>query len=370
MENEKTTKGGDVDTEVKRKLASVQKVLDIQPIPGADRIEKILILGWHVVVKKGEFEVGDFCVYFEVDSVLPRRSWSEFLVDENRPDKPIRLKTIRLRKQVSQGLAISVKDAELAMIPHECDIGYDVTERLGVTKYEPPLPAELQGMVRGNFPSFLKKTDTHRIQAHPRAIEELKACDEVYMTIKYDGTSSTFYNRFAQAMDAMAPLVDDFGVCSRNMDLKHSETNTYWKMAEKYELARILAGREWAIQAETHGLGIQGNRLGLKDVSLGVFDAFDIQDYRYFDLDELIRLCDVNALPMVKVVYRGPMKWDTVDELVALSESMNYPNHTDEHDSPAEGIIIRPTVERYSESLQGRLAVKVISPRFLLKHGH
>jgi len=345
-----------------RKLASIQTIKALDPIPNADRIEVATILGWHVVVKKGEFEVGDPCIYFEVDSVLPKKLCFEFLIDKNRPDKPIRLKTIRLRKQISQGLALPVTTVmgSYPDVAFPMSEGADFTEILGVTKYDPPLPAELAGKVRGNFPSFLKKTDTHRVQSHPRAIQELIDCGEVYVTIKYDGTSSTFYNLLQDPKAEGQP--ERFGVCSRNMDLTESDTNTYWKMAHKYCLPEILKGSNVGVQGETHGMGIQANKLGLSDVQLAVFDKFDITSYAYSDLDNLIEFCDSNGLTMVKVIYRGPMKWYTVDELIAFADEQKYDNG-----HQAEGIIVRPTVETYSESLQGRLAIKAISPKYLLK---
>jgi len=348
-----------------RKLASVQRIKSLSPIKGADRIEVAEILGWKVVVKKGEFQVNDRCIYFEVDSVLPRTAWSEFLVDQNRPDKPIRLKTIRLRKQISQGLAIpaSIAFDELGQdtMPFDWE-GEDVTEILGVKKYEIPLPSELQGLVRGTFPLWLKKTDSHRVQSHPRVIEEMQG-RECYVTIKIDGTSSTFYNRTDQALEEFAPLLDDFGVCSRNMDLKENDTNTYWRMAYKYRLAEKMQGMDIAIQAETYGQGIQKNKLGIDDVRLGVFDAFNILDYRYLDYLDLIKFCKELDIPMVDVVYSGIFKWKSVDELIEFASAQRYPNG-----AIAEGIVIRPMVEAYSEALQGRMAFKVISPKFLLKN--
>ena len=352
-----------------RKLASIQIIVALDPIPNADRIEVATVLGWHVVVKKGEFQVGDQCVYFEVDSILPRASWSEFLVDENRPDKPIRLKTIRLRGQVSQGLAVPLSILwEYSAKAKGYWEGEDVTELIGVIKYEPAISAQLAGICRRTFPGFLVKTDSHRVQAHPRVIDEIQGRD-CYITLKVDGTSSTFYNRVEDRGSVDPPIQgDDFGVCSRNMDLKPSDTNTYWKMAAQYDLAKKLAGTNLALQGETFGPGIQGNRLGTDKVGTEFFDVFDIKEHRYYNLNEMILFFEMNGLEMVRMVYQGSFIWKTVDELVEFASKQNYPNHTNKHDSPAEGIVIRPMVEAISETLQGRMAFKVISPRFLLKY--
>lgn len=100
------------NTDSTRKLVSIQVIKSISPIPDADAIEVAEVLGYKVVVKKGEFKIGDKCVFFEVDSILPVTPWSEFLKDKNAPDKPIRLKTVKLRKQVSQGLALPLSILE------------------------------------------------------------------------------------------------------------------------------------------------------------------------------------------------------------------------------------------------------------------
>ena len=148
-----------------RKLVTIQEIEDIQPIEGADSIEKAKIKEWWVVVKKGEFIVGDYCIYFEIDSFLPIKPEYEFLLRGSSPKKMlvdgqekegIRLKTIRLKGQISQGLALPI--ATIANnLPKE--VGTDISEILGVIKYEPPIPANLAGVVKGNFPSFIPKTD-------------------------------------------------------------------------------------------------------------------------------------------------------------------------------------------------------------------
>ena len=351
-----TNENENTDSEVKRKLASVQKITKLSPIEGADRIEVADVLGWKVIVKKGEFQVGDLCVYFEVDSILPRTPWSEFLVDIHRPERAIRLKTVKMRKQVSQGLAIPLAATGLENVSE----GDDVTEALGVKQYELDIPAELQGLVRGNFPSFLKKTDTHRIQAYPEVIQEMQG-RECYVTIKVDGTSSTFYNRFDPSVELEQ---NRFGVCSRNLDLKETEENSYWKMARKYKLEEKLEGMDVAIQAETYGLGIQKNKLGSIVVDIQVFDIFNIRKFAYVDFKDLIGICNSFDLPMVEVIYVGDFKWTSVDELVEFASVQDYPNG-----NPAEGIVIRPIVEAHSEALSGRMAIKAISPHFLLKYG-
>jgi RNA ligase (TIGR02306 family) len=339
-----------------RKLASIERIIDIVPIENADRIEVAKVLGWNLIVKKDSFSIGDFCVYFEVDSLIPEEIlkkanlWDEE-TDKGRLDgkEGNRLKTRRLRGVVSQGLALPLSDFSFST---ECVEGNDVTELLGVEKYEPPISVQLAGKVKGIFPSFLKKTDSTRLQGYPKLLDEFKGLD-CYVTIKIDGTSSTYYN-----------FDNEFGVCSRNMNLLETEGNTYWEMARKYNLEELTRGRDICIQGETYGEGIQANRLGVSGHNLAIFDIYDIKSGNYFNYEDFKEFCIGNGLPMVDVIYEGEFKWGSIDELIEYSSAQNYGNG-----KPAEGIVIRPMVERYSNVLGERLACKVISPRFLVKYG-
>ena len=141
--------------EVNRKLASIRKIGSVSPVEGADNIELVHVDGWQCISKKGDFKEGDFCVYFEIDSFLPIRPEFEFLRKSSYRKmggkEGFRLKTIRLRGQLSQGLAMPIQlFKELPYEGYELfkeddhgyGNGYDVTETLGVTKYEPPIPAQ------------------------------------------------------------------------------------------------------------------------------------------------------------------------------------------------------------------------------------
>jgi len=363
--------------EVVRNLASIQRILSLDPIEGADSIECAKILGWNVVVKKGEFKVDDLVIYFEIDSWIPCEL-APFLSKGKEPRfynnvKGERLRTICLRGQVSQGLVLPVHSNATGAYVRKVDPvtgeevtlnvveGDDVTEFFGIQKWEAIISAQLSGQVRGTFPSFLIKTDSHRLQAYPKLIQEMQERD-CYVTIKYDGTSSTFYNRFKSTVEN--PYDNDFGVCSRNQDLKEDENNTYWKMAMKYDLRNKLMGVNWAVQCETYGAGIQGNHLGLNDVRIATFDILDHSTRKYLSWDELCTACHNLHLPMVQVVYVGRFLWNTVDELIDFASGQLYPNG-----DLAEGIVIRSCIESYSPTLKGRLAFKVISPAYLMKYG-
>ena len=163
-----------------RKLASIQTVNALEPILNADAIERMRILGWWVVVKKGEFRPGDKVVYCEIDSLLPERPEFEFLRASSfklaQTDASgatvlpagFHIKTVKLRRQVSQGICFP-----LSILPEGAtlDEGADVTEQLGVRKWEPPVPVGMGGRVKGGFPGFLPKTDETRVQVLEPVLE-------------------------------------------------------------------------------------------------------------------------------------------------------------------------------------------------------
>lgn len=159
-----------------RKLATIRKINDLQPIEEADRIELATVDGWQVVVAKNVgHKIGDIVVYCEIDSFIPVEPEFEFLRKtsyKKMEDKEgFRLKTVKLRGQVSQGLIIPLDDAlniikrrngGLYFDPKQ--LGFDLTVLLGISKYEPPIPAQLAGIMKGIFPIFIRKTDEERIQ--------------------------------------------------------------------------------------------------------------------------------------------------------------------------------------------------------------
>ncbi len=332
-----------------RKLATIQKIKDLQPIAGADRIERATVLGWHVVVKKGDFQVGDYCVYCEIDSLLPEKPEFEFL----RPRK-FRIKTVRLRKQISQGIAFPTSildDYEDVEIKE----GADVTDLIGVKKYEPPIPITMGGNVKGAFPGFIPKTDEIRIQSMPdvltRSENRGKRC---YVTEKIDGTSATYYLKDGE-----------FGVCSRNLELRESEKNIHWIAARQYDLAARLRGlnQNIAIQVEIIGPKIQKNKYALAKPQLMVFNVFDINRYEFLSYEDFVSFTETLKLETVPILRDDyVLGQDDVDSLVRMSEGKSVVNPK----ILREGIVIRSVVETRDPEI-GRLSFKVINPLFLLK---
>lgn len=341
-----------------RKLVTIQKIKSLSPIPDADMIEVAEMESnkWKVVVKKGEFVVGSLCVFFEVDSLVPITPWSQFLEDKNKIGQPARLRTIKLRKQLSQGLCLPTSILPTKDINYFSLVeGLEVTDLLGVTKYEPVIPACLSGDVKGPRPHYTPETDEERIQNCPAIIQEFQG-KEVYVTQKMDGTSSTF-SYFEGELD----------VCGRNWSIKE-DGSTYWKIAKMYDIPAKLkrireeTGINYGIQGEICGPSIQKNKMGLKDHKLFVFNVIDLNGVKYLDFKEKNDICNALQLPTVPLLYVGEFKWKSVEELLAYAEENKY-----ENGELQEGVVIRPLKYFHSEVLSARASFKAISNAFLLK---
>jgi RNA ligase (TIGR02306 family) len=341
-----------------RKLASIRTISEILPIEGADAIELAIVDGWKVVVAKSVgHQIGNKVVYCEIDSFLPIEPEFEFLRKSSFKrmgvEEGFRLKSIRLRNTLSQGLIIPLSDAIEVMkrrngevYSEMLEVGMDVSTLLGIQKYEPPIPAELAGKVRGNFPSQIPRTDEERIQNLKKEYEEWKTSGKTfYVTEKNDGSSSTFYINN-----------DFFGVCSRNLDLEETEGNTFWKVARELDLENKMRefGGNFALQGELLGPGIQGNPYKLKEHIVRFFNVFDIDMGEYLPLGEfkfIINHLGLETVPILDEEFTLP---ETIDELLEYADSKSVLNPQFDR----EGVVIRST--------DRTISFKVISNAFLL----
>jgi RNA ligase (TIGR02306 family) len=349
-----------------RKLASIQTVTSIEPIPNADAIERFRVLGWWIVGKKGEVRVGDRIVYCEIDSLLPERTEFEFL--RSNCFKPalldgdtvlqragFRIKTIKLRGQVSQGICFP-----LAILPQDrsYEVGDDVTDLLGIIKYEPPAPVGMSGMIKGPFPGFLPKTDETRVQVLEHVLQQYRG-QTFFITEKLDGTSFTAFLRD-----------DQFGLCSRNLWLDETDSsNLFVRLAQTLNLPEKLRrirdnfGFQPAIQGEVIGPGIQKNKYGLGHVDLRVFSLIDIDQYSLVDREIMLSAMEqagLTSVPQLGEIVLG----HTIDELVEMAIGRSQLNAN----AHREGLVFRPAQEVHEATLGGRLSFKVINPQFLLKY--
>lgn len=345
-----------------RKMATVRRIDAVNPIPDADAIEVATVGGWRVVIKKGEFAAGDLAVYCEIDSWIPHEL-APFLSKGTLPrtyDGVLgeRLRTVKLRGQVSQGLLLPVFDDFTGTYLKNggntitVDEGMDVSEFLGIQKWEAPIPAQLAGEVRGVFPGFIPKTDQERIQNLTAEFADWtlrKLHWEV--TEKLDGSSMTVY-----VFDA------DEGVCSRNLNLRETPGNSLWKTARRNELIEKIrsTGQNLALQGELIGEGIQGNPYKIKGQEFYLFDIYDIGAGRYLTPLERQAIAARLRLRCVPVVAAHANPYDTlgiqdIAQMLKFAEGKSTLMNTTER----EGLVFKCHEEAVS--------FKAISNIFLLR---
>lgn len=312
------------------KLASIETISEIQPHPNADRLELAKVLGWQAVVNKGQFKPGDNAVFVVIDTILPRAPWSEFLVDQKRPDKPIRLHTVKLRGQHSQGLVLPLD--VLPEASRNWHVGADVGCELGVKKYEKEIPAQLSGVAKGAFPTHLApRTDEDNGLSNPDLVAEVLR-HPVCVTLKLDGSSCTIICRDGKIEE----------VCSRNLSIIEDDKNAFWKAARKLQplvdrLGVVRAGASGVIQGELMGPGIQGNQLELAEPEVYVFQVKLEQCWASgSQLEFQSKELEYKLCPTVLGIGRV-----TLEKLQAMADAATLPNG-----KPAEGIVVRaaPTI--------------------------
>ena len=338
-----------------RKLASIQKISDIKPIPDADSIELVIIKGWQCVAKKGEFKPGNFCIYFEVDSYLPIDVRYEFLRKTSYRcnefmGEGFRIKTVKFRGEISQGLALPLNAFPEIVDKKE---NTDVTVILNVRKWEIPEQVSNAGIVIGDKPFGIPTTDEVRIQSIPDFLEHFKD-KPYYISTKLDGTSCTIYVKNGKV-----------GVCGRNNEYKEDiESCAMWAFVYKFNLKEKLIALEEdiAIQGEFCGAGIQKNRLKLFEPMLFVFDVIKINDndkLKKCGLNEILAYCEKLNLNSVPIEETGEKFSYTLPELLERAKG-KYESGLDK-----EGIVIR--TKEYSRVGNDKLSFKVINNDFLIK---
>lgn len=346
-----------------RKLASIQKILEISPIEGADRISMATVLGWQCVIPKEEFKVGDLIVFVEIDSVFPDNIPEVEFLKESK----YRVRTRKFKGQISQGLVLPLsilngrkfsEDTRENPV-YEWTEGQEVTSLLNIIKYEPYIPPNMAGEVKGNFPGIMPKSDETRVQILRYLLDKYKGT-KCYISEKLDGSSVTFYINQGE-----------FGVCSRNLELKETEGNSIWKFARAKDIENKLRAlnKNVSIQGEFMGPGMNKNTLKISYHDVYFFNAFDIDKQEYFELNDFKRLIE-NTLQLktVPIISYDYILGDNIDELVKLSMGKSIINK----EADREGIVIRSVKEikdpeLVNDIIFGRMSFKVVNPIYLLK---
>lgn len=393
-----------------RELAYVVKIDGISSIAGADRVELAHVGGWRIMVKKGQFQVGDYAIYFEIDSKVPEKEPFMFL-----ESKHFKVKTQKYFKGtvISQGLLMALDDFILNsevpswvqslkfQISKGVDIEHEgVTEVIGVTyaveednkrkaasvdKYKKMAQRRpnifkkpwAKWMMRrewgrkimfalfgkkkdkkNGWPSWVSKTDEERVQNMTWILEDKS---EWIATEKIDGTSTTAtYRRTGRKKH-------EFYICSRNVVFDkpdkgcYYETNVYTEMAEKYHFEDVLAALvekynlEWAtLQGETYGAGIQKREYGLKEHDFAGFNLI-FSDRGRLNSVEAKEILAEYGIPWVPIVDEHFVLPDTVEELLTIATDKSVIDG-----GMREGLVFR--------SVDGAKSFKAVSNEFLMKY--
>lgn len=335
------------------KLASIEKIIDIQPIEGADKIVLATVLGWQVIVKKDEYKIGDLCVYIPIDTLVdPTKHYFSFLANKSNPTMLARIKTIKLKGKWSQGLVIHLN--VLSQIdPNQSYLeGQNVGELLEIKKYEKENIIIPTGITTFNKPfpiDIIPITDEDNLKTKFKVIEELKN-KKLYVTQKMDGSSMTLIKKD-----------NNFMVCSRRLIVEEGSVMYQYVIQEKIRERMEEYGKNLAIQGEFCGPKINNNQLGLKNYNYYVFTIRNLDTMEYLDYDQIIEVCQnlkIESVPMVKIIEPTENISLNYFQEVANKQSYTHPNNKN---VPAEGIVIRPIKPIYSNELGKNLSVKVIN---------
>lgn len=358
-----------------RALAHIEKIEWIKPIEGKDRIVLAGVLGWTVIVQKSDYEVGQKCIFCEIDSVFPEKPEFEFL-----RSKKFRIKTMKMSGVLSQGICFP-----LSMLPEgDYKIGDDVTDLMGITQYAGTMDKEEtngSGDVKitkkypkflmrwswfrklvtpkkqpSGFPAFISKTDEIRIQNAPFYLK--LDCNYV-ATEKVDGQSGTFTLQRVKGKHFFKKNAYDFAVCSRSLRKWEKDSSSYWKVAEKYEIEKVLhkliGEHQWvAIQGECVAPNVQGNKYKVSGPDLYVFNLiYPTGRVGTIEAKEIVGKYGLKFVPVIEesVNLNG----------MSVEDVLNYATGKSQlYDTLREGIVFR--------SLDGKQSFKAVSPEFLIKH--
>ncbi len=329
-----------------RHLARIVRIDAIAPIRKADAIEAAQVGGWKVVVKKGEFSPGDLAVYFEIDTFLPQGNpaW-EFLVQKSAVEFNGTLghvlRSVTLRGQLSQGLLLALSSlTDKLSACTDLSPGVDVTEVLGVLKYEPPVPECLQGLVVGAYPSRVPKSDQERIQ---NLSDELTTWQQAHLkwelTEKLEGQSATF-----------AVLEGRFHVCAKTWSLAEKDDNVLWRLARGLRveegLAHYAPSRQLALQGELVGPGIEGNIYRFDTPRFYLYNVYDVEAGRYLTSAERFDLCIALGLlhvPLLEPAFELTPE-TSMEELLAMADGESMLKVKQRR----EGVVFKALTEPFS----------------------
>lgn len=359
-------------------LATIQRINEIVPIEGADNIELVKVLGWQVVVKKGEYQVNDLCCYIQIDTVVPEKEYFEFL-----RERKFRVRTIKLRKQISQGLIVPLSILPNSDRPMKWGYteGTDVTDIIGITKYEKPdnnpireskpkrptafwkrlkydfkyhflyrwFP-KLRPKTRSVFPKHLVPiTDEERIQNIPKVLEQYRGKDFI-ASYKLDGSSITIIHE----KNFLGKSV--YRICSRRFEL-HDKNNDWYEVFTNANfkeyvdlLVTIFNTNDIIVQGEAIG-SFNGNHHNLNTNEIRLFNIY--VNGKRINQKEFIDICETHQIPHCPKYWEGKLEF-TLPEILEFAQIKDIINPTVE----AEGLVFR--------CVEDGLSFKCINNNYLL----
>lgn len=348
--------------------------LVVHPHPNADRLELAQVGLYRAVVAKGQFRTGDHAVYIPEQSVLPADLIAELgLTGKLAGSQHDRVKAVRLRGEVSQGIVCTPAALAGADLAAAAAARTDFAEQLGIVKWIVPVPVSMSGQVE-SAPELLRWVDVENIKRFP---DIFAAGEPVVATEKIHGTACLL----THVRDDDRILVSSKGIGGRSMSLIAAEGNLYWRAIRAHnldaaarKLATALDAHRVGLFGEVYGAGVQDLHYGASaahDASLG-FALFDIAvgrdgaPVRWLDHHEIGALLTGLGLdiPRVPVLYEGPYDADLLLTLAAGTETVSGTGA-----NIREGLVVRPATERHSPELGGRAIGKLVSDAYLLREG-
>lgn len=346
-------------------IVEVSEIAEILEHPNADALEIAVVKGWECIIKKGSFQKGDMVVYFPIDSLLPlelseqlgvtkylKGLRKDYVAEESKVWGG-RVSAAKLRGQVSYGLLMACDN------PH-WQLGDDLAEELGIEKWEPPLELGSDEAAPAH-PLFHSYTDIENWKNFP---DEFQDGEEIILTEKIHGTNSRM--GLIQTEDGPEWMAGSHNQ-RRKPPVDDEQPGLYWLPMTDAVKSLLsdpqVQGKSVILFGEIFGAGVQdlsyGHSNNQKD-----FRAFDLAvNGEYLDYDDFLQLCEKHGVETVPLIYRGPFSEEVIRLHTSGSTTMCDSNQI------REGVVIKPTKERYSETLNGRLILKSISDDYVLRKG-
>ncbi|MEV5973233.1 RNA ligase (ATP) [Streptomyces sp. NPDC051921] len=349
-------------------LRVTAETLTVHDHPDADALELAQVGLYRAVVAKGSYRTGDVALYIPEQAVLPAALIDELGLTGRLAGKASdRVKAVRLRGELSQGLVCLPKAVDGVDLRQAAEDGTDFAELLGITKWAPPIPPTMSGDVEA-APDLLPWVEIENLHRFPDVFEP---GEPVVLTEKLHGTACLV----TYLAEADRTLVSSKGFGAKGLALKEDPRNLYWRAVHGHgvpdvaaRVAERLGATRVGLFGEVYGAGVQDLAYGANaraEDGLG-FAVFDVSaeidgQVRWLDPAEVL---EPGELPLVPRLHTGPFDLDTVLALASGRETVSgRALHL------REGVVIRPVTERYSPVVGGRAMAKAVSPAYLTRKG-